>query len=210
MTVVSPRRKPSAYTLIEIVVVVATLALLLFLFAVKLPQQRRQARRLECVSNLKQMGTAFRMWGNDSGSGTPMSIVPFTNDVSFYSKAFADQMSSSKILACPDDTRTASATFSKLQNQNISYFLGMDAEDTMPGTILWGDRSITLAPTPQTNLWELGTNKSVGWSQLLHNGDGNIGFADGSVKLLDEKTLQLALEATGDTTNRILLPFSNP
>jgi prepilin-type processing-associated H-X9-DG protein len=42
--------------------------------------------------------------------------------------------------------------------------------------------------------------------QDMHNGNGNVGMADGSVQQVTMPGLQQMLKNTGDSTNRIALP----
>jgi prepilin-type N-terminal cleavage/methylation domain-containing protein/prepilin-type processing-associated H-X9-DG protein len=62
-----------AFTLIELLVVIAIIAILAaFLFPV-FAQARSQARKAACVSNLKQLAVAFRMYADDYDAKTPIS-----------------------------------------------------------------------------------------------------------------------------------------
>ena len=54
-----------------------------------------------------------------------------------------------KILICPADTRTAATNFAALQNANISYFVGVDADYSKPMSLLAGDGNLS---SPQTLL----------------------------------------------------------
>jgi competence protein ComGC len=106
-------------------------------------------------------------------------------------------------------------------NFKVSYFLGVNASDTNPRLILagdrniWGDHNSSTVP-PQwngggygninsTQYW-MGTNWVNGaiypaWSpSKMHQGEGNVLVADGSVQQLDSVRLRQQLSATGDTT----------
>jgi prepilin-type N-terminal cleavage/methylation domain-containing protein/prepilin-type processing-associated H-X9-DG protein len=114
---------------------------------------------------------------------------------------------------------TNAASFS---DQNVSYALGRDAIDTSPQMVLSADRNI-FGPTTtdsangglgnaSSNMIALGTNNVTsyaknstgsgfaGWSSSsIHQGQGNMGLADGSVQQASGSSLRSQLDSTGDT-----------
>lgn len=66
-----PRR---AFTLLELLVVIAVILLLLGLLLPSLERARAQARRVKCGTNLRQLGIAFQMYAGDySGKAMPLA-----------------------------------------------------------------------------------------------------------------------------------------
>ncbi len=59
------RRRSSAFTLIELLVVIAIIAILAAILFPVFAQAREKARQSSCLSNLKQLGTAFLMYTQD-------------------------------------------------------------------------------------------------------------------------------------------------
>lgn len=57
--------KPAGFTLIELLVVIAIIAILAAILFPVFAQARESARRTSCLSNLKQLGTAFQMYQQD-------------------------------------------------------------------------------------------------------------------------------------------------
>ncbi len=111
------------------------------------------------------------------------------------------------ILTCPSDERKPAQDWGSLRNNNLSYFLGLDADETMPNLPLSGDRNLmTNGVAVGTGLVVIASNQPVTWSKQMHNLTGNIGLADGSVQQVNSKTLKSLLANTGLATNRLALP----
>ena len=68
------RQPDKAFTLSELLVVIATLALLSACLLPAWARTRSDAHRMDCADNLKQVGVAFRSWANDHNGLMPMSL----------------------------------------------------------------------------------------------------------------------------------------
>jgi prepilin-type processing-associated H-X9-DG protein len=72
---------------------------------------------------------------------------------------------------------------------------------------LSGDRKLTTNGVPvHHGILVLTTNQIIGWTQEIHQGSGNIAFADGHVQPLNKSDLNQALQAVGSLTNRLVIP----
>ena len=61
----------SSFTLLEILVVISIISMLIALLAPSLATVREKARQVQCMSNLKQAGLAFRMYADEHGDLYP-------------------------------------------------------------------------------------------------------------------------------------------
>jgi prepilin-type processing-associated H-X9-DG protein len=211
------KKRTAAMTLFEVGVVIA---ILMLLAAVLLPSisTSRRSSRINCVSNLKQDGIAFRLWEGDNNDKYPMALsvtnggameLAATGNVAAVFQLMSNELSTPKILFCPDDARRTSAThFSTgFSNTNISYFVGLDADESWPTRLLSGDDHLAVAGVPATSgVVQWPTNVFVTWTAARHKFAGNIGMADGSVQRVTANDLQQAFQQTGLATNRLALP----
>jgi len=185
-------------------------------------------------------------WGPPAGQAGTLSSG-FTADAAglwgpYVWQAFAvmsNEVSTPKILTCPaeyDSGRTMATTFALSipagqpgvpfnSRSNVSYFVGVDADDTQPQMFLYGDHAMgntgtaAAASTASTAGWQgiyapnavntgTATNGNAAWmANSQHDKLGNVALSDGSVQGLSISRLREALKSTGDANNnRLLFP----
>ena len=206
-----------ASTFTDVLIVIVTLALLAALFLPALVRPKTRSSRASCVSNLKQISLAFRMWSNDHNDSFPWKVSTNQGGSQEYSRsgevfrhfqAVSNELNSPKILKCPSDTRRSRAVFfTNFSNQNISYFIQLDSNEARPSTLLAGDRNLTLdGVAVKSPLVAWTTNKALGWTKEMHKDAGSLALSDGSVSQATEQSLTKALRDSGIPTNYFAVP----
>jgi prepilin-type N-terminal cleavage/methylation domain-containing protein len=172
----------------------------------------------------------FRVLSNTQKTGPTTG----SRGVSMMFLCASNELSTPKILFCPSEYessfRQAASSFAGSQannvaanvlftnDLNVSYFIGVDAQETSPQMFLTGDHNLGGNANPpttaylymtgpssssgSTGIW-LGTNFTVNMGPAFmdngHSKQGNIGLGDGSVQGWSRSRFQEALKNTGDT-----------
>jgi len=286
-------KNKKAFTLIELLVVIAIIAILAAMLLPALAAAKRKALRIACVNNLKEQGTAFRVWAQDNSDTYPMTVqtaqggaeecvfsmkleraiaaggagAPVapasgtTYNPGYVFAVMSNSLTDPKLVWCPSDVPVKSAATNwiggapyiftiglgagvggpTLLNQwvpYLSYFVGGDALDIMPQSIMAGDRNICFttvaAQTMPTATFAVDFNAHGGgkisaianppyndlqylaWtSKDLHQGGGNVLLGDGSGQQLTMSDLPTYFEsATNSVSPQVIAtvtyyPFYN-
>jgi type II secretory pathway pseudopilin PulG len=214
----APIHKSEAFTRIELMVVIIVVCGLSFMVVSLIfaySAAGAHARQMSCINNLKQIGTAYRFWAFDHNDHYPASesvtkggwselltnadqgFLCWTN----YAIMAKELGQSPKVIACPSDDRRPADFFTNFANANVSYFVGVSADNRQPNSLLGGDRNLgpgtNSGPdygfSPKSgkgNDVAIQTNSQaspVCWSLKMHSfriaaGLGNILMGDGSAQ----------------------------
>ena len=208
-------RVEAALTLVEVLVVIAVIAVLFAVFMPAVSHHPVRATRIACTNNLKQIGLAFRIFASDHHEKYPMEIPAGEGGTREFAAfglvvphflVMSNELSTPKILLCPADKRTLERNFAELRDVNVSYFLGLDASQTNAQSLLAGDRNLTNGEPANSRILRLTADQPVGWTMEIHRASGNLLSGDGSVQWMTGARLRDQLRASGTAVNRLAVP----
>jgi len=211
--------KTQAFTRVELLVVLGTLAMLALVAVPVLANGKSTSQRAVCASNLARVGRALAIWGAERGDlypwqvdardgGTRYHPSGLNNNIWFQFAWVSNELVMPKILACPSDRLVKVAqSFSyapdgfldaHYRNNAVSYFVGHPFfEDGR--LVLGGDRSMSGGSFGVSCSYfgnpVFGVNPAMlEWLGFMHVNSGNLLFNDGSVEQTDTDGLKKAME----------------
>lgn len=225
------------FSRLDLLLIVLALAGIVLVVLPGLIRSQARSSRINCVNNMKQVGLAFRIWAGDNSDKYPAQLSITNGGAREWAEAgsaygvflvLSNELSTPRVLFCPEEnnrSRIAANTFSFTPalgstaspqipftaTNNLSYFAGLDGDETQPTAIIAGDDHLLVGNgKPRPGLLLLATNTPVAWAKGRHksggNSGGNLGLGDGSVYQVLSPGLQQIFTSTGFATNRLALP----
>jgi prepilin-type processing-associated H-X9-DG protein len=221
----SPGAAARAWTLVEVLLVIGLAAILFMLLLPARVGRSKSPFPIRCFNNQKQIGLALRMFADDNNGQFPPQVsitnggsmeFSSSNSAALHFRALSNYLGGALgIWHCPaDQSKQPLTNKSALTDQNLSYFISVDATPVLTNAILAGDRNLQVAGQPvEPGLFTLTTNTAIGWTREMHKfkrnvtwvGCGNVLFVDGHVQRF-EANLPIAIQRQGLATNRLAVP----
>lgn len=210
-----------AFTLTEVLVVLAVLAVLMGSALPALMRAKLKAERISCVGNLKNIGLAFRIFATDNTNTFPFQLSTNQGGTLEWTRvpsqawrhfvAISNELSIPRIVHCYSDRERRAVARDWLRftnNESLSYFLGIHAAESQPQSLLAGDRNLQLDGVALTNqIVTFSTNANVVFDGRIHRFAGNALLCDGSVQQLSSDRLRDQFrDAALVTTNTLIIP----
>lgn len=204
-------RVQRAFTLIELLTVIAILMVLATLMLPVLARTKSRSLQLECLSQLHQIGLGFIAYSHehsdrfpyevpvkDGGTRELLNAAGRGEDIFFafrHFQAISNDVNEPKVFRCPVDFRTPAETMAKLKNENISYFIAVTAEVSRPVSLLAGDRNIVDPGGQSGSILKIAATSKPQWTRDGHEYKGNLLFAGGHVERTGNAGLQAAMRS---------------
>ncbi len=191
-------KRVRAFTLVELLVVMAIIGILVALALPSLARSMRRADQIHCLNNLRQIGISFQQFADDHQQRYPMQVSA-TEDgaleateaaqerIGFLVSAVENfiaierELVTPKLLVCRADQRKPAENFTNLRADQVSYLVATNARPGSSISVLAADRNLEVTTA---NSQAAGANAMLLFAADMHQLRGNVLLADGRVEWL--------------------------
>ncbi|MCS7091550.1 MAG: DUF1559 domain-containing protein [Verrucomicrobiota bacterium] len=213
----------SGFTLVELIVVLAVIALLVGLLLPALGRAAARGRQAACMNHLRQIGIAMQLYADDHGGWLPTTTHGRGSQESWIFQLSDYLAGVDRIRICPSDPKGPARRSNQASSYVLNEFVFVDLLDPF-GRVLESRRRLQTIPKPAQTMTAMeiadGAGAHVlndhahsrrwdqGWPAVLadiqpdrHEGSANYLFADAHVEAIAATKLRARLEA-GDNPAR--------
>ena len=160
------------------------------------------------------------MWSNDHTERFPWQVPVAEGGTKEFAHlpyavlhyvVVSNELNSPKILTCPQDpNRIRTNVWDAPLHVSLSYFAGLNADETNPDTILAGDRNVSTSSSTVTGLLTVQNARDLQATKDIHKTFVHVALVDGSAAQLNPADLRKAaaveMKALTNQPMRLVIP----